>query len=203
MAERQDILSLQIHGMAEVQEVIRQLEMQLGSDADVGGVELVGKGRDDGGTNHDVIHWLKDGGRDYLSVDGAEKERIAQAFVDEMEQRMLAIAERTNKAVRAAARRGTPSKLGKTTNVEQLKKTVRDAVGGAYKEAMRELQTMTADMLSGNYTADGQPADKVGEAYARKRMRDFGVPDSEVGRASGQLLANVNNPAMIRITKRK
>ncbi|MCP4540167.1 MAG: hypothetical protein GY832_23765 [Chloroflexi bacterium] len=198
--------------MAEVQDAIKELQKRFGG-SDVGGVELVGAGRAHGGTNEEVIDGLADGGRDYKTLHDANRALVSQAFVDEMNRRLEKMFKKINRAVNRQAGLTPTGKISKRplprikrNSAQIIQGAIDEANSASYRACMRKYQEIVSNYLSTNHTASG-PAKPVsqndGGAYARWRQRKFGVPPSEVGRASGQLLANINNPATIRVTKRK
>ena len=95
------------------------------------------------------------------------------------------------------------------TGANQLKKQPNPAVAARLATAAQsaglraagvELTNIMRERAEKGLTNDGGSADKVSDAYATWRENKFGVPKSEVYKATGQLLAELNTSGL-RLTK--
>lgn len=199
-------MGLQIHGLKEVQASLKALMDKVGKASTVGGVELLGKAREGAGasvSNQKVMEHLDTGGRDFHSLGATETDTVAEAFAREVEARLGDIFKRANQAVKGAA------KMGKTlTKAKSEQRAIDDLVAKAYKLAMMRYQEIVRQRFDTSTTADGQvhPVSQNDKGkYAKARAAKYHMPDDPniVGRASGQLSGNVENPSAVRVTKRK
>jgi hypothetical protein len=135
----------------------------------VKGAEFYGRTRRDSGKNNaDVLDWLTEGGRDIQKMGSKEMDRAAKALAKEAERRLQHL----------------PTGISQKRAVEIL--------AAAYRDAGKEILEILTERIKKEITSDGNQAKKVTPEYAAERRRKYGVPDSAVFKATGQLLDNVN-----------
>lgn len=171
-----------LEGMEQLLKVISKIG-QVG----VSGVEFHGTQRKDGSgdNNAQVIQWLKDGGRDYVTPDNRTLVEIAEIFAaraqDDLSQTDAFLS--TFKGVHK-----DPDRLATQIAAK------------AFIEAMDFWRLQILEMLNTNRTVDGT-AKPVTEEYAAQRQKDYGVSPDVVGRATGDLLANFADKKAIKLKK--
>lgn len=170
-------VTLQSEGMQQVERMVNALS-QLGSR--VKAVELHTRKRKDGATNDTILEALKNTGRDFVSASPADAEKIAQAFVEEVERR-LGQEFSKGAVVDVWNEKGSGRDLGKFST---------ELSSGAFMDAMKEYMRQVSERINEQRTNNPPFNSELNKDYAKKKMRDVGF--ILIGKYSGQLLENLN-----------
>lgn len=188
-------------GLKQIQDTLKKVGKTI-TQSKIGGVELVGRPRNDGETFENVLEYLAEGGRDFVSLNDTDADKLAEDFANAIEFDLTKIFKKIRRAQKAALAK--QSKVGKMFGslkaVEQ--RQVDDMVGRAFKDMMAAYQTIFVDRLNKGTDWQGVKTPVTPE-YGRWRLKEHGVDLSVVGKATGQLLENATNPATIRPTRRQ
>jgi hypothetical protein len=147
-------------------------------------IEMHGKqrqGEGERGTNADVKDYLAEGGRD-LGPNEDDAHKAAVAYVAQAEK-FLRLQQDVKKPPSAQAANQASAK--------------------AFTNAARVVQRILADRVDKSEDQDGT-AEKVTAPYAKARAAEYGIPDdqSQVFKASGQLLANLQGTGGLKLKKK-
>ena len=155
-------ISIKEQGMKEAQNIMKRLQ-KMGAKSY--GIALLDTPREDGGPkNSEIIEWLSKQNRDFFSL-GNDEGKILQTMADEMVKRLSTRHERSKAPMSANAVMNTGLKNAMKNHIKQ-----------------NVLKRFDAQK-----TATGGQPKPVSEEYAWWRQKKFGVPDDQVGRASGDL----------------
>lgn len=144
-----------------------------------------GSGRNDSaGSNAQLLEYLKDGEprRDLKTLSDENASVIADAWQREVERRMDDMTD--NAAAGGAASKMKAAQIARAQSAD------------GFKAASKVILRMLNERILQNLTADDSgalsAAPKVGEAYAKNRLRKYGVSTEQVYKATGQLMADMN-----------
>ncbi|MCK4306509.1 MAG: hypothetical protein KAY24_19865 [Candidatus Eisenbacteria sp.] len=179
-------LNLEAKGMTAAQAVVDAAQ-KLGSR--LGGVELRGKSRPEGSlTNADVEKYLRKGGRDFVTPDAACEAKIGEIIETIFGKELKRVQARNIKKKK-------PKKL--------TKGQASAVCGIALKKAMEYWMEWSTTNIENKRLADGGIPKRVTEAYARYRLKKYGVPEDIVGKATGELLENLVDTDSINLIRKK
>jgi len=147
------------------------------------GIEMHGLGRQgqgERGTNADVKEWLAEGGRD-IGPNDEDAKKAAEEYVKVAE---MFLRQQTDKKPPSA----------QAANMASAK---------AFRDAATVVQKILAGRVDKGEDKDGN-VKEVTEAYAKARAAKYGIPDStsEILKASGQLLANLQGQGGLKLVKK-
>ena len=181
------LIDIETKGLAEAQELLATLEKM---GAKKRSVDLHGKERLESGSsanNAQIMEWLKDTGRDFITPTQDMMAKIGQKLSDEIEDGLVkAYARRAARAIKAHAKQ----KPYKPKGDDQLARSV---MNRALKNAMFEAMEIMTERIEKQETADGV-LKELTEAYAAYKQKKFGFT-TPIGKATGQLIDNLEPAA--------
>jgi hypothetical protein len=175
---------LNLKGMPEIKKLVKLLN-SLGSS--YSGAEFLAKNRKELGqghnTNRHILEWLKEDGRDFLSMTEADIKKIEKAFSDEVVRKTERIASRNA---------GNFGQALDSIMVSALRKAILCMVGIIQKRVEDGVDFKGSNLKS---TAD------LTEDYKKQKQEKHGF-QYPIGVATGQLLDNLNpNNQSVKIVK--
>lgn len=177
------IVDLKAQGLKKAQNVIKYAQ-KLGSV--LGGVSLRGNKRGEGNDkldNAQVEEYLRKGGRDFTTPNKQVLDGIGDVVAKEFGTAL-------HKAAKRKSVMGDP------------KKQATAAAGVSLRRAMEYWMQWVDDNMDNQRAAKGG-LPKVDEEYAKRRLRKYGVPETIVGKATGQLLDNYADRRAIKLERKK
>ena len=180
------LIDIQTQGLAQAQDLLATLKKM---GAKPRSVDLHGKQRLEGNdaNNAEVLGWLKNTGRDFITPTKEMMDEIGEALKNEIEEGLIkAKARRAARAVTASAKQ-TPYK---PKGDDQLAKSV---MNRALKNAMFKAMKIMSDRINNQETADGVLTELT-EKYAAYKQKKFGFT-RPIGKATGQLIDNLAQSA--------
>jgi hypothetical protein len=135
---------------------------------------------EDGRGNRDIFGERKE--RDIRPRD-QEAQKAAEIFTDELIKQLRRAGETVDVGTKAAPQQVTLT----------AQKQARRGMDKGMKDALKFIQQFMVDNVKGMKTNTGAPADKVSDRYAGRRNTLYGVSESVVYVASGQLAEALMN----------
>lgn len=206
-------IELSVKGLSGMAAVMKTIEKLTNGTAGIAGIEFHGTARDDGSglSNAEVADHLKEGSthtkrlgggpikRDFFSASEATKDDIAKKFAEVAEVELAKLARHMERAEAAVAKAGPRRGLSAAqTAANKVAKTIATT---AFKDAAEVWRLVIVDNLENGLLFDGNAAEKVGEAYAKKRQKEHGIGTDVVGQATGDLLTNMSDSKAFKFIK--
>lgn len=171
-------LNLETEGLQTIERVLSALQ-SMGSQ--IGSVELHTISRKDAdATNAEILKWLKNSGRDFLTQSSKDNEEVAQAFCSELE-RVLGKEFSEGAVIDRWEARGAGRDLGQFTT-ELADRTLR--------AAMTKYADQISERIDDQRSNTGEIAD-LSDAYKDYKQKAAGFI-KPIGKFTGQLMDNLN-----------
>jgi hypothetical protein len=127
--------------------------------------------------------------RDFFSASENTKDKIAEKFAEVAEVELTKLAHKMERAEAAVAKSGPRAGLSAAqTAADRVAKSI---AATAFKDAAEIWRLVIVDNLENGLLSDGNAAEKVGQAYAKWRQKEYGIGEDVVGQATGDLLTNM------------
>lgn len=182
-------LSMKAEGLEEIKSILDQLS-KVGSE--YRGVRLNGIKRTENADNDngEILEWLKESGRDFVSVSSEDAEKIAQVAVDELEDRTSKALKRAQRAagkgLKGAERK---SAMAAVTTFEKGENWSRQTAAAVLKVAMKEYMEIVQKRIENQDPASGE-LKPLSPRYREWKEKNYGF--DTIGKLTGQLMDNLD-----------
>lgn len=169
----------------------------------VRGVAFHGTQREDesGLNNAEVAEDLAKRGWDFFSA-GDFTDDIVESFVKVADTELQKQADKFAKIAKSQAKRRAKNPSAKLMDAEQIANRVATQIAStAFLKAGNVWRNEIIERIERGLLADGSKAKKVSKAYAEWRQEKYGIPKSDVGVASADLLTNLADDKALRLKR--
>jgi len=158
-------IEMEAEGLEEMQVRMKALK-KLGSVFKGVNLNPVQRVHNADASNDEILEHLKRTGRDFVTLDSADAEKVAQAYIDEFER------------------------LWDVDKGKDPQKRANNIDARGLKNAMKEYMRIVSNNIDNQKTHDGY-LEPLSEEYAKWKQKKFGFTDP-IGKAYGELLKNLN-----------